>query len=678
MTRVAIVGGGMAGLATAWHLTRPDGDHPEVTVYQRGARLGGKGASSRGENGRIEEHGLHLWLGHYDNAFRMLRSVYEELDRPTTRPSCPIRTCEQGFQPANLVGLGERDDEGWHNWVARFPSDDRTPGEVDHDGSMTPAEWIGRVVQLIGRLGASMQPLAPVPRAVLSTRSGRPERRPPAGFGAAEAIRGTIRGFNGARGDIHSERRSRQFIDFLVAFLRGAIADDITFRGYGSLDDEDLADWLRRHGVSDETLSGPFVQGLYDLAFAYLDGDPAKPTFPAGLGLYLAGRSFVDYKGALFYKMRAGMGEVVIAPMYELLRRRGVRFEFFHRLDEVHLDPTGTSVAGLTFGRQLDLAPGVDQYDPLVVQGGLPVFPHRIDLAQVTAGPEVHDHDLESHGCRWTDAGATHIEGGRDFDTAVLAVSIGMVPHTCGQLLAADQRWVDMVEHVKTCATHSFQLWLDHDEKALGWEHPPASVTGVGVPFDTFASMSQTLVHEGWPEGSRPLTAGYFCAAMPEELVPATDDPDHDEKAKEAVRAAAVRFLDDHGPDLWPGTAAPEGGFRWDLLTAPDGLVGSDRFLAQHWQANTDPSDRYVQATPGSSRYRLRADEAGFERLVLAGDWIDNGMNAGCIEAAVVSGIEAANVVAGAPITEGVSCYEPQNPVAGQRGPVPDPNEETR
>ena len=35
--------------------------------------------------------------------------------------------------------------------------------------------------------------------------------------------------------------------------------------------------------------------------------------------------------------MRAGMGETVIAPLYEVLRRRGVRFEFFHRVERLEL-----------------------------------------------------------------------------------------------------------------------------------------------------------------------------------------------------------------------------------------------------------------------------------------------------------------------------------------------------
>jgi uncharacterized protein with NAD-binding domain and iron-sulfur cluster len=62
---------------------------------------------------------------------------------------------------------------------------------------------------------------------------------------------------------------------------------------------------------------------------------------------------------------------------------------------------------------------------------------------------------------------------------------------------------------------------------------------------------------------------------------------------------------------------------------------------------NIDPSDRYVQSLPGSDQYRLRPDESGYDNLVLAGDWTDCGMNAGCIEAAVMSGLQAANAVLG-------------------------------
>ena len=78
-------------MAAAFELTRPEhAGRYEVTVYQLGWRLGGKGASGRGPAGRIEEHGLHLWMGFYENAFRLMRECYAELRRdPAT---CPIAT----------------------------------------------------------------------------------------------------------------------------------------------------------------------------------------------------------------------------------------------------------------------------------------------------------------------------------------------------------------------------------------------------------------------------------------------------------------------------------------------------------------------------------------------------------------------------------------------------------
>ena len=104
--KVAIVGGGCAGMTAAFELTKPEHKKRyEVTVYQVGWRLGGKGASGRGPNQRIEEHGLHMWLGFYENAFRLMRECYEELDRdPNT---CRIATWRDAFKPNPRVGISE-------------------------------------------------------------------------------------------------------------------------------------------------------------------------------------------------------------------------------------------------------------------------------------------------------------------------------------------------------------------------------------------------------------------------------------------------------------------------------------------------------------------------------------------------------------------------------------------
>jgi len=79
---VAVIGSGCASIAAAFELTRPEHEGKyHVTIYQLGWRLGGKGGSGRGPADRIEEHGLHVWLGFYENAFRLLRECYAELDR---------------------------------------------------------------------------------------------------------------------------------------------------------------------------------------------------------------------------------------------------------------------------------------------------------------------------------------------------------------------------------------------------------------------------------------------------------------------------------------------------------------------------------------------------------------------------------------------------------------------
>ena len=141
---------------------------------------------------------------------------------------------------------------------------------------------------------------------------------------------------------------------------------------------------------------------------------------------------------------------------------------------------------------------------------------------------------------------------------------------------------------------------------------------------------------------------------MPEDELPAIDDPDHLAKATEAVRVAAVEFL-----GAAPATCGPTP----PATTASTGTSWSTRRMRQARNAASrstgGPTPTRPTATcrrrPGTGEYRLRPDGSGFEHLVLAGDWTDNGVNAGCIEAAVVSGVQAANAVEGRPMHDGIS-----------------------
>ena len=163
--RVAVIGGGCASIAAAFELSRPEHKGAyEITVYQQGWRLGGKGASGRGPSGRIEEHGLHLWMGHYDNAFRLIRDCYEELNRnPAT---CPLATWTDAFKPAPHVGVTERTSDGqWRKLLACFPPSEGLPGDPYAESNpLTVQAFLGRAASLLATLIQSAQGSAAAPR----------------------------------------------------------------------------------------------------------------------------------------------------------------------------------------------------------------------------------------------------------------------------------------------------------------------------------------------------------------------------------------------------------------------------------------------------------------------------------------------------------------------------------
>jgi uncharacterized protein with NAD-binding domain and iron-sulfur cluster len=89
-TKVAVLGGGCGAMAAAFELTATEElrQKYEITVYQQGWRLGGKGASGRNSRygQRIEEHGLHMWMGFYENAFSVIRRCFEEWQKAPNNP----------------------------------------------------------------------------------------------------------------------------------------------------------------------------------------------------------------------------------------------------------------------------------------------------------------------------------------------------------------------------------------------------------------------------------------------------------------------------------------------------------------------------------------------------------------------------------------------------------------
>lgn len=657
---MAILGGGMGGLSAAWRLSEAGwrDRFESITVYQRGWRLGGKGASCRGPHGRIEEHGLHVWMGSYDNAFALLRECYAELDRATTDPEAPIHTWDQAFIPSDNLGIADLVGDDWLIWTGGLARNDELPGEPNATGrEFTAIDFIQRSLQLMLKFADSLTEsdspdwttewLDVVRRGVAALMATLAKSLDP------EAIRAGVltRPIDAIREALDYEHRPeyRRFwllLSLVTATIRGIIADDLLTdpRGFRAINDEDFCAWILRHGAHPDVVDFPLVRGLYDMVFGYEDGDFERPAVAAGVAVLLTGIALFQYKGAFFWKMTAGMGDVVIAPLYQALRRRGVEFEFFHRVDALHLDERHQVVETITMGRQVRLADGVNHYEPLTRIGGLPVFPDRALADQLA--PDARVGELESHFGERADVETIVLRRGVEFDHVVLAASLGMVELVAGELIADSPRWRDMTTHLRTVATQAFQLWLRPEESALGWGRPGVTTSGYVAPFDTWASMPQTLWAEQWPDDDHPHTVAYFCGAL-NALSPSTEDREqYVERCRDKVLADAVTYLDNHVGLYLPG-AVTEQGFAWHLLSGVNGHRGVAALETQHVSVNIDPSDRYVQSVPGSDEFRLRSDESGYDNLVLAGDWTDSGVNAGCIEAAVMSGLQAANALLG-------------------------------
>src|SRR5262249_44048000 len=155
------------------------------------------------------------------------------------------------------------------------------------------------------------------------------------------------------------------------------------WRGFDALDEEDFREWLGRHGASEMTLArSPVLRGLYDLTFAYRQGDKRQPSLAAGKGLQSL-LMMINYEGSFMWRMRAGMGDVVFSPLYLARRQGGVRFEFFWEVTKLRLRPGRPVVDAIELTGWATPARGADGYEPIERIGDWwcwPADPYRAQL----------------------------------------------------------------------------------------------------------------------------------------------------------------------------------------------------------------------------------------------------------------------------------------------------------
>jgi uncharacterized protein with NAD-binding domain and iron-sulfur cluster len=715
--RVAILGGGVSAMTTAFYLSSYKGwkDDWEIDVYQMGWRLGGKGASGRNrkQHQRIEEHGLHIFLGFYDNAFKTMQELYAELARS---PGQPLATWDEAWKPADYVAFMEQVKGEWKAWEVNFPRRPGTPGDASEPLSgwgyvQTMLSWIAEWLQQLGFLDHEDDQIVDrLVGEVDQTRRAHPGKS--GEWRVQEVVRGLFTGMlqrvvdgieyvasltqldnqlihaaiklaatvdaaddsdtrHSAVGELvrrvrdwvrsrvatamdEDDRVRRLFIliDLTTAAINGMIHDDLVGDDpyWFKIDDQSFRSWIMKHGAQEMTAHCGPIEAAYALAFG------EKTELGAGTAMHGILLLILGYKGSIFWEMQAGMGDTIFAPYYEVLRRRGVRFHFFHRVDRLEMSADGARVAKIHIGRQVETKGAT--YRPLVDVKGLPSWPSEPLYDQLVDGDQLEKSgcDLEDWWTTWKDKGAPLVlEDGTDYDMVVLGTAIATFPYIATEVMDRSLPFKLMTEQVVTTQTQCMQLWFKPDLEGLGWGGCPAPpiVGAYALWMDTWADLSHLLEREDWPAETRPGNLAYLVSRMlDDEPMPARSDHGYTARQHARVRANALEWLALQAGTLWPPAADKNDprALNWYFLFDEQERDGAGRFEAQFIRGILNPSERYVLSEPGTTKYRLRPNETGgIVNLIHVGDHTFTGVNAGCVEAAVQSGMAGAQALCGYP-----------------------------
>ncbi len=693
-TRVVVLGAGPAGLAAAFGLSDTEEQRAryDVTVYQMGWRAGGKCSTGRAApTMRIEQNGTHYLFGCYDACFDTVRRSFDEL---VTRGISSFGTYEEAFLPRNLLVFTQRFRGEWHLWPIRFPANGTVPGTRDgalpvHDYVSMALGWLLEAVggfQALGKLGARApfeqgfekpgwlhRLLLPLESAAdeaarvllealssaltdLKDRTTTEAQRE----AALATVSGLLKRLRTLFYRLFSRRIDAELawnrffmqLDFVCTNVIGIIDDQVAKPGrLGLLDALEYREWLRRHGAREVTCNAPFLTTWYDAVAAYVEGDKERPNLSAAVTLNSLLRAVLTYKGAFAYQMSSEIGDSFVAPIFQAVRERGVKVQFFHRVHGVVPDEQGRIVR-LEMEQQVALRSGdPSSYDPFVVVKGRNAWPEEPRWEQLDLAPDQRPADLESFYTTWRGS-RYELALGEHFDVVVLALPIGVLPAHCARIIEQQPTWRDMVGALRAVETQSLRLWFRPDLAGLGWPYEPPIVSGYAKPFSTWEDDSHLSTVEAWPTGSAPgALASVFGALAAKWPPPGPADAGYPERQRNAMIENSKRWLQTSAGDLWKGAASATNphGLDFDKLVDLENRKGEARLGFQTFRANSGPIEAYTMATAGTLRYRLRTDESGYENMYLAGDWVRNGVGIGAVEGAIVSGLQASRAISGHP-----------------------------
>ena len=440
--RIAILGGGIGSLSAAWHLTSTPGwqGRYAITVYQQGWRLGVNDASGG--------DALHTLFGFYANTFALMRAVYERLGRT---PGTPLATWRDAFKPHDRVALAEPAGRPWHIAFPALPGEPGTGEPVTMwQMAMTLLGWIGRWLDELARLqhidvqgtGAarSYRLLSALARTMPEDSLKHQQHQHTLLAQALDGMRARVRAtWEVNPHDGEDLQRLHVCLETASTVLKGLFADGVFIEGFDVVNGIDLRAWLAKHGGHPELCIGStLVRAACDMMSADEDGDSTIRSAEAGSMLRGMLRLMFGYKGSVIFTMQAGMGDTVFAPLYQVLAGRGVKFRFFHRVEE--LVPDGGEVAAIRITRQATLLHG--RFLPLVKASGLDCWPTAPDCTQVAPAQSV-----------------LLLKRGRDFDKVVFGMPVTSLAALCPRLLAASAPLRAASEHLRTVDWSTRCVW---------------------------------------------------------------------------------------------------------------------------------------------------------------------------------------------------------------------------
>jgi hypothetical protein len=192
------------------------------------------------------------------------------------------------------------------------------------------------------------------------------------------------------------------------------------------------------------------------------------------------------------------------------------------------------------------------------------------------------------------------------------------------------------------------QIWLDRDTNDLGWPRrslPRKTSRYAGGsfpnPLSGMVAYDDLICFEGWAAGG-PRGLIYFCAPM--QRWPNVLGRDEERVRVRQAASATLRLLGNFltGARIRERDRPDPQAIDFQRLYDPTGREGEARLEFQYVRANTRPTEAYIRSPKGSVTGRRDASDSGYENLVVAGDWMYNGLNLGSFESAVTGGKLAA------------------------------------